>query len=173
MAMNELRQLRGLRVLVAEDELLISQLIREILVSLQCTVIGPARNLDEAMQAIRTNGMDGALLDVQLGEASIYPAIDELVRRGIPFILVTGQGNLRQVSRASSQCADSDQAFQGAAAGKHDTQHISAARSRRTASARSAAHSRRHASGEREFDACEGATDSVSSVRTSDMGPAP
>jgi hypothetical protein len=35
-----------------------------------------------------------ARLDIQLGEASIYPAIDELVRRGIPFILVTGQGNL-------------------------------------------------------------------------------
>ena len=94
MAMNELRQLRGLRMLVAEDELLISQLVREILVALQCTVIGPARNLDEAMQAIRTNGMDGALLDVQLGEVSIYPAIDELVRRGIPFILVTGQASL-------------------------------------------------------------------------------
>ena len=94
MAMNEPRQLRGLRVLVAEDELLISQLVREILVALECTVIGPVRNLDEALRAIRTNDIDGALLDVQLGEASVYPAIDELVQRGIPFILVTGQGNL-------------------------------------------------------------------------------
>ena len=37
------------------------------------------------------NDIDGALLDVHLGDASIYPAIDELARRGIPFILVTGQ----------------------------------------------------------------------------------
>ena len=92
--MNELRQLRSLRVLVAEDELLISQLIREILVSLECTVIGPSRTLDEALRAIRMNDIDGALLDVHLADASIYPAINELTQRGIPFILVTGQGNL-------------------------------------------------------------------------------
>ena len=92
--MNELRQLRSLRVLVAEDELLISQLIREILVSLECTVIGPSRTLDEALRAIRMNDIDGALLDVHLADASIYPAINELAQRGIPFILVTGQGNL-------------------------------------------------------------------------------
>ena len=86
--------LRGLRVLVAEDELLISQLIHKILVFLECTVIGPVGNADEALRAIRTNGIDGALLDVQLGETSVYPVIDELIQRGIPFILVTGQGNL-------------------------------------------------------------------------------
>ena len=61
---------RGLRVLVAEDDLLIAQLIGNILVSLGCTVIGPVDDLDEALQAIRTNDIDGALLDVQLGEAT-------------------------------------------------------------------------------------------------------
>jgi len=86
--------LRGLRVFVAEDELLIAQLLGKILVSLGCTVIGPVGNLGEALQAIRTNDIDGALLDVQLGESSIYPALDELVQRGIPFVLLTGHGNL-------------------------------------------------------------------------------
>jgi DNA-binding response OmpR family regulator len=85
--------LYGLRVIVAEDELLISQFIREILLDLGCTVIGPARTLGEALQAIRTNDVDGALLDVQLGEASIHPAVDELIMRGKPFILITGQVN--------------------------------------------------------------------------------
>ena len=85
---------RGLRVLVAEDDLLIAELIGNILVSLGCTVIGPVDDLDEALQAIRTNDIDGALLDVQLGEATIYPALDELAQQGIPFILVTGHGNL-------------------------------------------------------------------------------
>jgi DNA-binding NtrC family response regulator len=55
---------------------------------------GRLATLDETLRAIRTDGIDGALLDVQLGEASIHPAIEELVRRGIPFIMVTGQGNL-------------------------------------------------------------------------------
>ena len=94
MSRAEMRHLRGLRVLVAEDELLLSQQICEILVSLECMVVGPVYNLDEAQQAIRTNDFDGALLDVQLGDASVGPAIDELEQRGIPFILVTGQGNL-------------------------------------------------------------------------------
>ena len=89
--MNELWQPRGLRMLVAEDELLISQLVREILVTLECTVIWPACNRGETPRAIRTNSIDSALLDVQLDEASIYPAIEKLVRR-IPFMLVTGQG---------------------------------------------------------------------------------
>ncbi len=57
-------------------------------------MIGPVRNLDEALRTIRTNDIDGALLGVQLGEVSIYPAVSELALRGIPFILVTGQGNL-------------------------------------------------------------------------------
>jgi CheY-like chemotaxis protein len=87
--------LRGLRVLVVEDELLISQFICEVLVSLKCKVIGPIRTLDEALQAIRTNDIDGALLDVQLGEARVYPAVDALVLRRIPFILMTGDADLR------------------------------------------------------------------------------
>lgn len=86
--------LRGLRVMVAEDELLISQLIREILLHLECSVIGPVRTLDEALRSIRTNDIDGALLDVQLGEESIYPAANELALRRIPFILMTGHRTL-------------------------------------------------------------------------------
>ncbi len=86
--------LRGLRVLVAEDDLLIARLIDNILVSLGCTVVGPARDLNEVLQAIRMSDIDGALLDVQLGKSRIYPAIEKLILRGIPFILVTGQGRL-------------------------------------------------------------------------------
>jgi DNA-binding response OmpR family regulator len=86
--------LRDLRVMVAEDELLISQFIREILLQLACTVVGPVSTLDEALRAIRSHDIDGALLDVQLGDTSIDPAVNELALRRIPFILMTGQRNL-------------------------------------------------------------------------------
>lgn len=46
------------------------------------------------MRAIGRNGIDGALLDVQLGAASIEPAASELTLRNIPFILMTGRKNL-------------------------------------------------------------------------------
>ncbi len=80
--------------MVAEDDWFISQMIREILLDLGCTVIGPIRTLDEALRAIRANEIDGALLDVQLGKVSVYPAASELALRGIPFILLTGHRSL-------------------------------------------------------------------------------
>lgn len=86
--------LRGLRVLVAEDEWLLSEFIAEILRRLECTVVGPGRNVEEALQAIWTRDIDGALMDVHLGEASVRPAANELKRRGVPFIFMTGHTNL-------------------------------------------------------------------------------
>ena len=86
--------LYGLRIMVAEDDWLIAQMIRGILLDLGCTVIGPVRTLDEALREIRANGIDGALLDVQLGEDSVLPAASELALRGVPFILVTGHRSL-------------------------------------------------------------------------------
>lgn len=83
--------LRGLRILVAEDNLLIGESIRQVLVELECTVIGPIADLDEVLGAIETTPLDGALLDVQLGDANIDQAASELARRGIPFILATGR----------------------------------------------------------------------------------
>jgi len=85
---------RGLRVLVAEDNLLIGEFIRQILIDLECTVIGPLDDVEEVLRTIQASDLDGALLDVQLGEASIYPAASELALRGIPFILATGRGSL-------------------------------------------------------------------------------
>jgi len=86
--------LHGVRVLVADDNLLISELIGQMLHDLECTVIGPVNGLDETLQAIQTNDFDGALLDVQLGETNVFPAANELAKRGIPFLLMTGRADL-------------------------------------------------------------------------------
>jgi CheY-like chemotaxis protein len=86
--------LPGVCVLVAEDNLLSGEFIRQILVDLGCTVVGPMDGLNETLRAIQTNDLDGALLDVQLGDANIYPAAHELALRGIPFILLTGRSSL-------------------------------------------------------------------------------
>jgi DNA-binding response OmpR family regulator len=94
MSSTTVGQLRGLRVMVAEDDGLIAHMIRGILLDLGCTVIGPFRKLEDVMHGIHTNGVDGALLDVQLGKESVYPAAQELALRDTPFILVTGQRNL-------------------------------------------------------------------------------
>jgi len=94
MSRNLPNSLRGRRVLVAEDEFLICKLIGRMLQHLDCTVVGPAHNLSEVLQTIRTSEIDAALLDVQLGDDDVYPAAKELRRRNIPFVLETGYRDL-------------------------------------------------------------------------------
>ena len=81
----------GPRVLVAEDNFLIGEFIRQVLVDLGCTVLGPFDALEDVLGAIRVNQFDGALLDLDLNSVSILPAASELAARGIPFIVATGR----------------------------------------------------------------------------------
>ncbi len=84
----------GLRVLIAEDNFLIGDCMRLILLDLNCIVIGPVEDVDDVLRTIQTDDIDGALLDIQLGDENIYPAASELAARGIPFILATGRRDL-------------------------------------------------------------------------------
>ncbi len=88
--MNVTDTLQGLRVLIAEDNWIIGESLREILVGLGCVAMGPVAELDEVMSAIEAGGFDAALLDIHLGDANILPAAAELASREIPFILTTG-----------------------------------------------------------------------------------
>lgn len=82
--------LEGLRILIAEDEALILMEIEDMLLELKCTIVGPAATVDATLKAIRENEIDGALLDMSLHGKRITPAADELVARGVPFVLCTG-----------------------------------------------------------------------------------
>ena len=85
-----LRSLEGLRILIAEDEALILMEIEDMLLEMKCTIIGPAATVEATLKAIRENDIDGALLDMSLHGKRITPAADELVARGVPFVLCTG-----------------------------------------------------------------------------------
>jgi CheY-like chemotaxis protein len=101
--MSETRTFSGLRVLVVEDEMMVSMLIEDMLTDLGCTVVGPASRLDEAMELAEQNGLDCAVLDVNLGGQPIFPLADLLRERGRPFAFATGYGDagLRDVDRGS------------------------------------------------------------------------
>ncbi len=96
-------KLEGLRVLVVEDEMMVSMLIEDMLSELGCLVVGPASRLDEAMQLARTADIDCAVLDVNLGGQPIFPLADLLRERGRPFAFATGYGDagLREADRGS------------------------------------------------------------------------
>jgi len=76
----------GLRVLVVEDEFLVGLGLEGDLRTLGCVVVGPVTSLSAAMDAAAHEGLDAALLDVNLGSESVYPAAAVLAARGVPFV---------------------------------------------------------------------------------------
>lgn len=85
--------LRGLRVLVVEDGMMVAMLMEDLLEEFGCKIVGPAASVDKALALIATEAIDGAMLDLNLDGHDAYPVADELARRGLPFIFVTGYGD--------------------------------------------------------------------------------
>ena len=84
------RKLKGLRILVAEDEMLVLMELEDMLRELGCEVVGPVSTVAAALTAIEESGLDGALLDMNLHGEQILPAVEKLQAQSIPFLLVTG-----------------------------------------------------------------------------------
>lgn len=86
-------RLKGLRVLVVEDQMLIAAMLEECLVDLNCQVVGPTGTVEAALKLVHANAVDAAVLDVNLGDEMVYPVAEELEARNIPFIFTTGYGD--------------------------------------------------------------------------------
>jgi CheY-like chemotaxis protein len=85
--------LAGRRILLVEDELLIAMLLEAALKDHGCAVVGPFGRLSEAMEAARTERLDGALMDVNLAGERVFAAAEILCARAVPFLLLSGYGN--------------------------------------------------------------------------------
>jgi CheY-like chemotaxis protein len=84
-------RLRGLRVLVLEDESIVLLMIEDMLGDLGCQVVGPVGTVPEALALAEAGGFDAALLDLNLGRGETsYPVADLLAARQVPFAFVTG-----------------------------------------------------------------------------------
>lgn len=84
--------LRGARVLIVEDEAMLSLNLVAMLRDLGCVVAGTADKLDNALQIARTSDFDVALLDVNIGGKRVDPVTEVIRARGTPIIFVTGYG---------------------------------------------------------------------------------
>lgn len=82
--------LRGKRVLVVEDELLVSWMVQDLLGDLGCVVLGPAASVAQALEVIATTPVDVAVIDVNLNGEMSYPVADALAAAGVPFVFATG-----------------------------------------------------------------------------------
>lgn len=106
----------GLRILVVEDEVLIAMDIEDMLLDLQCEPVGPASTIEKAITIIRSDDrLDGVLLDMNLRGRTVLPVVEELMRNGVAFVLVTGYARrddevptLRDAPRLSKPFSVSD-----------------------------------------------------------------
>ena len=80
------------RILVVEDDFLVATLLAEILESVGWQVVGPVAHLAAALDAVANEGVDAAVLDVNLGGHAVYPVAEVLVARRVPFVFVTACG---------------------------------------------------------------------------------
>ncbi len=101
--MDENDALRGRRVLVVEDEMMIAMLVEDMLADLGCVVVGPAHRLEDALEMVCVEPFDVALLDVNLAGQPVYPVADALRAKGVPAIFATGYADaeLREIDRGS------------------------------------------------------------------------
>lgn len=86
-------RLRGMRVLLAEDNAAVALELVDLLNEFGCVVIGPAAQLDAAARLALAEPVDLALLDVDLQGQPVFPVADLLESFGVPVVFCTGFGD--------------------------------------------------------------------------------
>ncbi|MDP3659595.1 MAG: hypothetical protein Q8R27_06100, partial [Phenylobacterium sp.] len=84
--------LRGARVLIVEDAVLLALELETGLAEAGATIVGPAYELEEAL-ALLDQPIDAAVLDANLNGRSVTPVAEALAARGTPFVFATGYGD--------------------------------------------------------------------------------
>ena len=79
------------RILIVDDEPLITAMLEDWLSELGDIVVGPAHSLARALELVDSD-IDAAIVDVSLGKDNSYPVLEALIARGLPFALATGHG---------------------------------------------------------------------------------
>ena len=82
------------RVLLVEDEFLVSAVLAADLRAAGYDVLGPCATLAAAMEAAQSESFDGAILDINLKGQLVYPVAEELARRRIPVMFLSGYASI-------------------------------------------------------------------------------
>ena len=87
-----------LRVLVAEDELIIGTDLCDTVSEAGYLVEGPYNDLSSAMLAYQKTKPDIAILDVQLGDGVVYPLAEQMMAEDVHIIFHSGEVTPQEVS---------------------------------------------------------------------------
>jgi DNA-binding response OmpR family regulator len=80
------------RILVVEDEAMISMLLEDMVLDCGGEIVGPAAKFDDALELARKAEFRVAVLDLNLNGTLSYPIAEVIRERGIPVIFATGYG---------------------------------------------------------------------------------
>ena len=86
-------QLLGQRILIIEDDAIISLDIEFALAAAGAEVVGPAPTVSRAVELANDSNITAAIVDLRLRRESAGPAVDSLRHRGIAFIFYSGQAD--------------------------------------------------------------------------------
>ena len=90
--------LSGCRILIVDDEPIISMAMGYAITDAQGEVVGPASNVKSALALATTQEITAAIMDVNLPDGIISPVVEYLVPRHVPIILLTGVGIPEELS---------------------------------------------------------------------------
>ena len=82
--------LAGKRILLVEDEFLVSAMVVDMLNELGAEVVGPAATIAKGLSLAEAAEIDAALLDVNVRGSRVDPVAAALNARGIPYVFGTG-----------------------------------------------------------------------------------
>jgi len=77
-------------VMLVEDEHTLAVVLLDYLEDLGAQIVGPIDTVAEGLSVVANQKFDVAILDVNLGGERTYAIADELRKRAIPFIFLTG-----------------------------------------------------------------------------------
>ncbi|GGE08468.1 response regulator [Aureimonas endophytica] len=83
-------EVSGRSILVVEDEYMLAEELERGLEQAGAVPVGPAPNVEEALSLIESRVLDGAILDVNLGDEKAYSVADRLRQLAVPFVFATG-----------------------------------------------------------------------------------
>jgi CheY-like chemotaxis protein len=80
------------RILVVEDEAMISMLLEDMVLDCGGEPVGPVARFDDALALAHKTEFGVAVLDLNLNGTLSYPIAEVIRERGIPVIFATGYG---------------------------------------------------------------------------------
>jgi two-component SAPR family response regulator len=85
--------LRGLRVLLLEDNLIVALEAEDLLRTLGAAAVIAVSSLSHASDLLESNSFDFAVLDINLGFETSLAFADRLRRAKVPFVFASGYGD--------------------------------------------------------------------------------